>query len=184
MLDRCPLELAGCQYEDMHRLATVNDFVTIQKIERAAGQAFRTIGMDSVADDDPVSASAFEGFLTRDGAWVTVADDDSVVAYLLIELLDAAMYVEQVTVHPRSARQGLGAGLLDVASERAADNNLAAVTLTTFRDVPWNAPYYVRLGFAVTTEGQWGSALQHKVATEATKGLDKWPRVVMQRLVS
>ncbi|TFD09381.1 MULTISPECIES: hypothetical protein [unclassified Cryobacterium] len=78
----------------MHRLETVNDFAAIREIEREAGQAFRTVGMDSVTDDDPVSASTFEDFLAREGAWVTVADDDSVIAYLLIESLDVAMHVE------------------------------------------------------------------------------------------
>ncbi len=168
----------------MHRLATVDDFAAIQEIECAAGHAFRTVGMDSVADDDPISASVFADILARDGAWVTIADDDAVVAYLLTELLDAAVHVEQVTVHPRSARQGRGARLLDVAGELAARRNLRAVTLTTFRDVPWNAPYYARLGFTVMAEEQWGSALRDKVATESTNGLEKWPRVVMQRIAT
>ena len=31
----------------------------------------------------------------------------------------------------------------------AAGNGYASVTLTTFRDVPWNMPFYERLGFRV-----------------------------------
>ncbi|WP_370449314.1 hypothetical protein [Cryobacterium sp. TMT1-2-2] len=85
-------------------------------------------------------------------------------------------------MHPPSARQGVGAGLLDVASECAVQRNMTAVTLTTFRDVPWNAPYYARLGFIVMAEGRWGPALRDKVATEEKNGLEKWPRVVRQRL--
>jgi ribosomal protein S18 acetylase RimI-like enzyme len=168
----------------MHRLATVNDLFTIQEIERAAGQAFRSVGLESVADDEPISAAAFGVFLEREGAWVTVSDNDSVIAYLLIEPLDVALHVEQVTVHPRVARRGIGARLLDVASERAVDRKLDALTLTTFRDVPWNAPYYTRLGFGVVAREQWGAGLRQKVETEARNNLDKWPRVVMQRPVS
>lgn len=168
----------------MHRLATVNDLFTIQEIERAAGQAFRSVGLESVADDEPISAAAFGVFLAWEGAWVTVSDNDSVIAYLLIEPLDVALHVEQVTVRPRVARRGIGARLLDVAGERAVDRKLDALTLTTFRDVPWNAPYYTRLGFGVVAREQWGAGLRQKVETEARNSFDKWPRVVMQRPVS
>jgi GNAT superfamily N-acetyltransferase len=156
----------------LHRRATVSDLAAIQQIERAAGQAFRSIGMDRVADDEPVSAAVFAHFLSGGEAWVTV------------EPLDLAMHVEQVTVHPRSARQGIGAGLLDVAGERAATGEVNAVTLTTFRDVPWNAPYYHRLGFDPLPAEKWGAGLRHKVTMEAARGLDDWPRVVMRRPVN
>ncbi|MDH6238379.1 GNAT family N-acetyltransferase [Cryobacterium sp. CG_9.6] len=168
----------------MHRLATVNDLFRIQEIERAAGQTFRTVGMESVAEDEPISAAVFESFLNEGEAWVTVSDDRFVIAYLLVEPLDGAMHVEQVTVHPSVARRGIGARLLDVANERATERKLDALTLTTFRDVPWNAPYYTRLGFGVIASERWGRGLHQKMSVEATNGLGKWPRVVMQRLVS
>lgn len=168
----------------MQRFATFDDLSTIQEIERAAGAAFRTLGMETIAEDEPIGATAFEAFLEKGGAWVTAADDDSVIAYLLVEQLDTALHVEQITVHPRVARRGIGAKLLDVADERAVGIQLGSLTLTTFRDVPWNAPYYARLGFGIFPQEQWGPRLQQRVALERTGGLDKWPRVVMHRPVN
>jgi hypothetical protein len=50
------------------------------------------------------------------------------------------------------------------------ERNVAALTLTTFRDVPWNAPYYARLGFEVFAREHWGPAMRQRVAREAAGG--------------
>lgn len=60
---------------------------------------------------------------------------------------------------------------------------LPALTLTTFPDVPWNAPYYARLGFRVLADGDVGPQLRRIRAHEAELGLDRWPRVAMRRPV-
>jgi hypothetical protein len=57
----------------------------------------------------------------------------------------------------------------------------ASVTLTTFRDVPWNLPFYARLGFAVVPPGQLSDALRTVVDEETRHGLDPRRRVVMKR---
>jgi GNAT superfamily N-acetyltransferase len=105
------------------------------------------------------------------------------VAYLVAHPLDGGLHVEQVSVHPRAARRGLGRLLIDHAAGVAAAEGLAALTLTTFTEVPWNAPYYARLGFAVVPEPDWTPGVRDVVAREAAHGLDRWPRVVMRRAV-
>ena len=50
-------------------------------------------------------------------------------------------------------------------------------------DVPWNAPYYARLGFRVLAPDQIGDGLRRIRGHEAALGLDRWPRVVMYRPV-
>ena len=162
----------------MHRLATADDHSRIIEIERAAGELFRGIGMTDVADDPPISRIAYERFVVDGGAVVWTADAQ-IVAYLLLEELDGAAHVEQVTVHPGHARAGIGAQLLAAAGSWAAERGLHAVTLTTFRDVPWNAPYYRRLGFSVFPRAEWGPSLRARMGTEAARGLDAWPRVAM-----
>lgn len=56
-------------------------------------------------------------------------------------------------------------------------------TLTTFRDVPFNAPLYARRGFAIVEEAEWTDGLRAVVASEAAHGLDVTARVVMRRAV-
>lgn len=73
-----------------------------------------------------------------------VADDP--VTYLIADRVDGNLHVEQVSAHPDSARRGLGRSLLDLLAGHAASESVPALTLTTFAQVPWNAPYYARRG--------------------------------------
>lgn len=168
----------------MHRAATVDDLPAIQRIEVAAGDLFRTVGMDSIADDPPIAEPEFARFVDHGGAWVARDEGDSVVAYLLVETVDACAHIEQITVDPTYARRGIGASLLSSAESWARDEHLDALTLTTFRDIRWNAPYYARVGFAVLPADQWGIQLRDRVEREAAAGYSRWPRVVMKRALA
>jgi predicted N-acetyltransferase YhbS len=86
-----------------------------------------------------------------------------------------------VSVHPAAAGRGLGRALIEAAAEQARARGEDRVTLTTFADVPWNAPYYQRLGFVVVLEDEQGPELRRIRAHEAEIGLDRWPRVAMAR---
>jgi hypothetical protein len=61
----------------------------------------------------------------------------------------------------------------------AGAQELSSITLTTFRDVPWNGPYYEKLGFHVVSTLT--PALQALVNEQATWGLEPSLRVVMRR---
>ncbi|THJ68477.1 GNAT family N-acetyltransferase [Arthrobacter echini] len=127
----------------------------------------------STAEDEPPTVHALLTY-QRDGrAWVDV--DDRV---------DDAAHIEQVSVHPDHAGQGRGRELIETAARWAGQRGLAALTLTTFAHVPWNAPYYARLGFTVVPPDQWPAGLQRIREHEADLGLDAWPRVAMRRALT
>jgi hypothetical protein len=54
------------------------------------------------------------------------------------------------------------------------------VTLTTFRDVPWNAPFYARLGFRILEPSAWTPGLMALLALEESRGLPRRLRVAMR----
>lgn len=56
-----------------------------------------------------------------------------------------------------------------------------ALTLTTFAEVPWNAPYYERCGLRPLADAELTGGLREIRAREATYGLDRRPRVCMRR---
>ena len=87
----------------------------------------------------------------------------------------------QVSVDPGHAHRRLGARLIDHVAAEARRRGLAHVTLTTFRDVPWNAPYYERCGFRTLDEAELGAGLRRVRAAEAVLGLDPALRVCMHR---
>jgi hypothetical protein len=95
--------------------------------------------------------------------------------------LPAIREIERATGAAFRARQGLGAALLDTAAAWAKQRGLAALTLTTYADVPWNAPSYQRLGFQIMTEAQLSEGLHRIREHEEARGLARWPRVTMRR---
>jgi len=79
--------------------------------------------------------------------WVALSNDVP-VGFALVELLEPdAAHLEEIDVHPDHGRQGLGTRLVGRVCQWAETHRIGAVTLTTFRDVPWNMPFYARLGF-------------------------------------
>ncbi len=140
--------------------------------------------MAAIADDDPPTMEDLEAYQAQGRAWVATDDeagDDVAVAYLLVDVVDGAAHIEQVSVDPAHARQGLGRRLIETVAIWAAGQGLDAVTLTTFAEVPWNAPYYARLGFTVVPDAEVGPGLLAVRRHERELGLDAWPRVTMRR---
>lgn len=165
----------------MIRAARPNDLPALREIERAAGAPFRELGMHAVAEDEPLSIAALAVFQEHGRAWVVAGDADRPVAYLIAEVVDGNVHIEQVSVHPAHARQGLGSTLLDAVAAWAGQHGLPALTLTAYTNVPWNAPYYQRLGFQVIDEAQMTAGLRRIREREVARGLAAWPRVTMRR---
>ncbi len=153
----------------------------MQDIERAAGECFRDIGMPEVADDDPLTLGELARYQHAGAAWVADDGTGRPVAYLLAGSVDSDLHVEQVSVHPVHARQGLGRSLIDHIAGLAAERRTPGLTLTTFAEVPWNAPYYVRCGFHRLEDDALTDGLRAIRRREAAHGLDRWPRVCMRR---
>jgi GNAT superfamily N-acetyltransferase len=118
----------------------------------------------------------------RDGhLWVALADDVAVGFAHVAVIEHEAVHLEEIDVDPAYSRRGLGTRLIRRVCDWAADRGFASVTLSTFRDVPWNMPFYARLGFEIVPDTQLSMALSAIVADETRRGLDPTRRVVMRR---
>ncbi|TKJ20122.1 GNAT family N-acetyltransferase [Blastococcus sp. CCUG 61487] len=162
------------------RPAREDDLPALREIERAAGRAFAGLGMHLVAEDEPPSLEVLREYASDGRAWVRTDHRDRPVAYLLADVVDGCAHLEQVSVHPDSAGSGHGRLLVEHLVAWARQRDLPAVTLTTYVHVPWNGPYYRRLGFRPLAEAQLSPGLRHIRATEAAHGLDRWPRTAMR----
>jgi GNAT superfamily N-acetyltransferase len=163
------------------RPAQASDLPVLQEIERAAGSLFAPLGMDLVAEDDPPSLEELQVYAGEGRAWVHADADDRPVAYLLAEAVDGCAHLEQVSVHPDHEHRGLGRELIGALTEWAAARGLPAITLTTYVEVPWNGPYYERLGFRFLGDEELTPGLRRIRRAEADRGLDRWPRAAMRR---
>ncbi|GAA0327331.1 GNAT family N-acetyltransferase [Actinoallomurus spadix] len=163
------------------RAARAGELAILQDIEVAAGRCFRDVGMPDIAEDEPFPLGELLRYQESGMAWVAADAADRPVAYLVAVPIDAGVHVEQVSVHPDHARRRIGRSLLDHVAAWAETVGAPALTLTTFEDVPWNAPYYVRCGFRRLTEAELTPGLRAIRRREAALGLDRWPRVCMLR---
>jgi GNAT superfamily N-acetyltransferase len=163
----------------MIRLARADEIERLRELEVRAGRPFATVGMDEVAGDEPLPAAELLTYQQDGRAWIYPDESGEPAAYLIAKWVDGVVHVEQVSVDPRHAGKGIGASLIEHVAGWARERGSAALTLTTFRDVVWNGPYYERLGFRpldVLTPG-----LAEIRAEEAAHGLDRWPRLAMRR---
>lgn len=160
------------------RVATMAELPLLLEIERASGEIFRDIGMPEIADDAPMPVEV----LATHHVWVAVEDEP--VAFAVAAVIDGCAHIEQLSVHPSHARRGIGCALLDQVARWAAAQEFAALTLTTFREAPWNGPYYERLGFRVLSADELTPGLVAAVAEETARGLDPGARVCMRREVA
>lgn len=166
------------------RPARVEDVGRLGAIEVAAGARFRTVGMDDVAGDEGLPPGELEAARAAGLLWVAARADEEPVGYVLALRLEGQHHLEQLSVHPDHGRRGLGAALVDEVVAWARADGAADLTLSTFRDVAWNRPYYETLGFRVVDPSDLSPVLQDVVAHEAQLGLDTTDRVVMRRPIT
>ena len=156
----------------------------LRAIERAAGERLREVDLTAIAEDEPMSVDELAVYADAGRSWVAAIHGDGaeqVVGYVLVDVVDRAAHVEQISVDPSAQGRGIARALLGRVEEYARTNGLTSLSLTTFRDVPWNAPLYAHLGFRELAPGEVGPELAALVEVEASHGLDPDQRVCMQR---
>ncbi len=172
------------------RRARRADFAQILEIDSRADTVYRVAGYDlpNISFDESDLRGAAAVFVAGSVVAGSTAAGSSqaggpVVGYIWLGLRDGLAYVEQLAVLPASMRQGIGSALLEHAADWARRQGHAAMVLTTYADVAWNRPYYLRRGWVETPE--FGAELAQQRRREADLGLDEvGRRVVMRKALS
>jgi GNAT superfamily N-acetyltransferase len=159
--------------------ARPHDVYVLRDIELAAarlleGYAPEAVLAEATAEDE------FRIAQQDDLLWVAL-EDDAPVGFAHLKLLEPnAVHLQELDVHPAHGRRGIGTRLVTAVCTWAGESGHGAVTLTTFRDVPWNMPFYARLGFAEIQAAAISEALRSILDHEVRSGLDAGRRVAMQ----
>lgn len=167
--------------EPSHRIdvARAVDVPALAAIERAAARLLEghapAAVLDEVTDAATLRRAAEEGRL-----WIARVDGVPVGFALVAMLAPDMPHLEEVGVHPEHGRRGIGAALVRAACAWVARAGHRELTLTTFRAVPWNMPFYAKLGFVDVTGEPRRPELGAVVDDEAARGLDPASRVVMR----
>jgi GNAT superfamily N-acetyltransferase len=123
------------------RAARPDEFAQLRDIEFKADALFETAGIGPFINDqteDHFAATA-----------LVLVINDPPDGFVCVELVDGIPHIWQLSVDPDHGRKGFGRALVEAACDWARSEGFGAMTLTTYRDVPWNGPFYESLGFVL-----------------------------------
>lgn len=126
-------------------------------------------GLEWIAEDDNTSVEIHRHAAEIGLSWVAVDEDDRPVAFLVAEDERPDLHIEEIAVRHDRQKQGLGRALIEQAIGTARAKGYRAVTLTTFREVPWNAPFYRKLGFETLEAAQLNARLVEALRSEEVR---------------
>lgn len=157
---------------DIRRWQEDDDLARLVEVSQAADQLFAGAGLD-LPPDDPSDE-------LRTAEHVLVAGSPA-LGFAVVNTVDGHAHLASLAVHPAHGRRGIGTRLLTAACDLGSDLGLPAITLTTFVDIPWNAPWYTARGFTVLPPERRGPGLHAICAAEDAAGITVAPRTAMIR---
>lgn len=158
------------------RPAALSEFALLPAIEADADAAFGDLPVPLPYGDFPPPGTADD---YAEAFHIMVAGRPP-VGFVQLEIVDGQAHLEQLAVNPAFARQGIGRALVTAAKAWAHEAGFTVMTLTTFAQVPFNAPFYASCGFVEMPQGEWGPELAHIRAAQVEMGMDGFgPRVAM-----
>lgn len=163
------------------RLARTDEILRLHDIENAAGEMFSGLGLIDEALDDSFPLGKLARLIQMGQVWTACMEDDLPVGMVIASIRDGAVYVEEMDVLPEHGRRGIGGRLLETVCAWAKEQRDTAVTLSTFRDVPWNGPFYRKHGFADLSPDEWTPWMHTLREKERQLGLRVDERVFMRR---
>ncbi|MFB9979290.1 GNAT family N-acetyltransferase [Mesorhizobium kowhaii] len=154
-------------------------------IEQSAGEAYRGIAeLAWIADDENQTVERHRELIAKGTCWVAVEHEDRPVAFLSAEIQDDTLHIWELAVRLDRQRSGIGRALIEKAIADARERRLVALTLTTFRDVIWNAPFYQKLGFQALDDARAGERLRQILRREIEHGMPASQRCAMRLVLS
>lgn len=150
----------------------------MQEIEREAAELFRGSPLIDITKMAVVAMSDHVGSIEAQLSIVAEIDGRA-AGFVMGEMRGVDTYLHELDVGTAYQRRGAGAALVRAFVEAARAKGAVEVYLSTFRDPPWNAPFYARMGFREIARADylpWMTAIE----TQQAEILDIATRVFMR----
>ena len=144
------------------RPSTTAEIFRLQEIERAAAELFRDTGLIDIDRMAVVSLTDHIAAITAGLSFVCEVDG-RIAGFAIGERQEGDAYLHELDVDPAFQKRGVGATLVRAFVDAARTRGARDIYLATFRDPPWNAPFYRKLGFHDVARADylpWMSALE------------------------
>ncbi len=168
----------------MIRRPRPNEIKLLPQIENDADRRFARVGLLHMLNMPPATIASLDQGRGRGLLWVAVSPFGQPLGFALMKLRGGTAWLDQLSVLDRWQRLGHGAALIDRSAETARALGFDALYLSTYRDVPWNAPFYERRGFREVPRATFARPLRVVLTTECSHGHPVWRRTIMRRSVS
>jgi len=143
----------------------------LQAIERAAATVFPEGRIPTDATANALPLDKLTDAQAQQRLWVALSPDNEPVGFAIVICENDAAFLAEVDVHPDHQKKGLGRQLVQTAARWADAQGYTRLTLTTFSDLPWNAPFYEQLGFCRIKTSKLPEDLARKLDDEHSWGL-------------
>lgn len=164
----------------MIRRATEQDFSKLADVENRADQLFSAIpGFENFLAFPDMTAKDYLNLPSSHQTWVY--ESDTILGLASTYDMDDAIYLAQLSVDPAHQGTGIGIKLLETVCKTARTAHKTGVVLCTFKNIPWNAPFYKNRGFDFLSSHQMGPQLSARAQADHVKWAQYSPRCVMGR---
>lgn len=128
-----------------HRLALPEDLDLLETIEQSAFQKFKDyLNIDE--DGYTLPKSRLLKSLEENLLWI-LQEGETPIGFLCGIFLDGHPHIEEISIASPHQGRGLGRQFINDFLAWSKSENYPCVSLTTDSLIPWNAPFYSRLGF-------------------------------------
>jgi ribosomal protein S18 acetylase RimI-like enzyme len=165
------------------RRAILADVGRCQQIDVLTERQFADAGHPEFLDGCTIPDGAAARAIDEQRMFV-VEVDGRVEGWMFLTRDEGELSIGQLAVHPAQQRLGIGSALLRYVIALAYQAGEQTVVLNTQSDVPWNRPWYERLGFRVVETADWTGTMHAIVAEQSDAGLDWTTRVHMRRHIT
>lgn len=153
-------------------------------MEHRAAQRFANHGYPRLAAQPAADAQAFARWAEPHDILVVVAPDGAPAGFAAMRQVGRFLHLGELSVDTTHGRRGIGRTLVEAVAVRAGQLGLAGVSLSTFRAVPFNAPFYAALGFVELPLEAAPPELARLFHDEVPEGVEPGARLLMTRLLS
>jgi len=175
------------------RLAHKGDMKAIKEVELLAATRFKGTGLIDELLDHHFEQELLKELIGYGQVWVAEqiaignqghspgkATPNSAVGFAIATVLGQLAYLEEVDVLPSHGRQGIGRRLVETVAEWARTKGFPHLTLSTFVNIAWNAPFYSTIGFEKLPQNRWEKELEEISMLEQKLGLPLDQRTFMR----
>jgi GNAT superfamily N-acetyltransferase len=161
-------------------LAREEHLADIPGIELAGATLFAEADLPQEIRHRVTAATDLRDALNASRIWVAVHQSRQTVGFAMAEVVDRQAYLTELDVLPEFGRQGIGSRLVRAVAEWAKTCDFDSLSLITFRHLPWNAPFYEKLGFFIIDSAEHGPELVGLMEEERQVGINMNNRVAMK----